>query len=411
MHEPVAIAQRAAPRFTEFVALVALMMAMTALSIDIMLVALPEIGAWYALTDPNAQQYVIVAYMIGFALGQPLYGPLSDRFGRKPVLYFGMGLFILGTVAAVLAPGYAVMLLARGLQGFGSASARVIGVAITRDLFVGRGMSRVMSFVMMVFMIVPIVAPSLGSAILTVGDWRWVFLSLLIGAVVLVGWTWLRLPETLAPENRRPLSWVALASAVKLLVADRQTLGYTVATGFIFGCLIAYISSAEQVFVDAYALGSDFPLVFGSIAATMILASITNVRFVERVGMRRISHAASVALVVACAVFAAIGFPDHPPLAVFIGFLVVLFYCFGLVMPNFNSLAMEPLGHMAGIGSSFIGFYTTIAGAVLGAVVSQSFDGGIRPLMIGFTVLSVLTLISVLLTERGKLFQAHQVSH
>ena len=397
------------PGFAEFVALIAMMMAMTALSIDIMLVALPEIGDWFGLTDDNRRQYVITAYMLGFAVGQPIYGPLSDRFGRKPVLYAGMALFIVGTAITAFAPDFTIMLVARCLQGVGSASARVIGNAIVRDRFVGRGMSRVMSFVMIVFMIVPIVAPSVGSAILAFGDWRWIFLVLLLGAIILVIWVWARMPETLPRENRMELSWSALGGALKLLFVTRQTLGYTVATGFIFGCLLAYIGSAEQVFVDVYQLGNDFPLVFGSIAATMILAGITNARLVERIGMRRLSHLALVILVAVCGLIGGFGYPDHPPLMVFIGFLVVLFFCFGIIMPNFNAMAMEPLGQMAGTGSSFIGFYTTAAGALLGGAVGQAFDGGIRPLLIGFTMLAVLTLISVLITERGRLFQVHIV--
>jgi MFS transporter, DHA1 family, multidrug resistance protein len=396
---------QAGPGFGEFVALIAFMMALTALSIDIMLVALPEIGSSFALADANDQQYVITAYLIGFAIGQPVYGPLSDWYGRKPVLYAGTALFIVGALLAVIAPDYTILLLARAIQGIGASSARVIGVAIVRDRFAGRGMSRVMSFVIMVFMIVPIVAPSIGSGILLVGDWRWVFAGLLIAAVALLFWFGIRLPETLTDENRMPLKGATLWAAMRLLVTDRQILGYTVATGFIFGNLMAYVGTAEQIFVDVFDVGAAFPLYFGAAAAVMIPASILNAQLVERLGMRRLSHLALVAQVAACGVIALFGFPGDISLAWFCVFLAITFLCFGIMMPNFNAIAMEPLGHLAGTGSSFIGFYSTAAGAVLGGLIGQAFDGTLQPFLIGFAVLSVISLLTVLATERGRLFQ------
>ena len=402
--------EQAGPGFAEFVALIAFMMALTALSIDIMLVALPEIGLSFALDDPNDRQYVITAYLIGFALGQPIYGPLSDWYGRKPVLFAGTGLFIVGALLAVVAPDYTILLLARGIQGLGAAAARVIAVAIVRDRFAGRGMSRVMSFVIMIFIIVPIIAPSIGSAVLLVGDWRWVFLALLIAAVVLLLWFGLRLPETLTDENRMPLRGATLWAAMRLLITDRQTLGYTVATGFIFGNLMAYVGSAEQMFVDGYGVGDAFPLYFGAVAAVMIPASIANARLVERIGMRRLSHFALVAQVIACGIVGLFGFPGDLPLVAFCAFLAIAFFCFGVMMPNFNAIAMEPLGHLAGTGSSFIGFYSTAAGAVLGGIIGQAFDGTMQPFLIGYAVLSVISLLTVLATERGRLFQVTALS-
>ncbi|MGF1625048.1 MAG: multidrug effflux MFS transporter [Alphaproteobacteria bacterium] len=398
------------PGFAEFVALIAFMMALTALSIDIMLVALPDIGVSFALDDPNDRQYVITAYLLGFAIGQPIYGPLSDWYGRKPMLYAGTALFIVGALLAVIAPDYTTLLLARGVQGLGAAAARVIAVAIVRDRFAGRGMSRVMSFVIMTFIIVPIIAPSIGTAVLLVGDWRWVFLALLVAAVVLLLWFGIRLPETLTDDNRMPLRRATLWAAVRLLVTDRQTFGYTVATGFIFGNLMAYVGSAEQMFVDGFGVGDAFPLYFGAVAAVMIPASMANARLVERLGMRRLSHLALVAQVVACGVVGLFGFPGDMPLAGFCAFLAVAFFCFGVMMPNFNAIAMEPLGRLAGTGSSFIGFYSTAAGAILGSMIGQAFDGTVQPFLIGYAILSVVTLLTVLATERGRLFQVTALS-
>ncbi len=380
------------------------MMALTALSIDIMLVALPEIDASYSLQNTNDRQYVITAYLIGFAIGQPFSGTISDRFGRKPVLYVGIGLYIAGAALAAFAPGFAVLLAARVLQGLGASAPRVIGIAVVRDLYAGRGMSRVMSFVMMVFIIVPIIAPIIGAGILLLGDWHWIFGALLVTGVLLTGWIWWRLPETLAPENRIPLQVATLKATAGTLFTNRQTLGYTVGTGFIFGNLMAYIGSAEQIFVETYRIGDAFPFVFGAIAAVMIPTAIFNARLVERAGMRRMSHAALVVQAVVCLGVAALGFPGDMSIYAFCGFLAVLFICFGLIMPNFNALAMEPLGRLAGTGSSFVGFYSTAAGALFGAIIGQLYDGSVQPILIGFSALSFLTLIAVLVTERGRLF-------
>ncbi|PWC36929.1 MFS transporter [Azospirillum sp. TSO22-1] len=392
-------------RFAEFVGLIALLMAMTALSIDIMLVALPDIAGAYGVLEPNDRQLIITGYMLGFAVGQPFHGPLSDRFGRKPVLAVGLVIFAAASLGAALAPGFGWMLAFRALQGFGAAAPRVVAIAIVRDRFVGRDMARVMSFVMMVFIIVPVIAPAIGEGILLVSAWRWIFGALFLVAAAALGWAALRLPETRPPEDRMPLSGAALGHAFAKVVTTRWTLGYTVAMGFMFGGLLSYVGSAQQIFVDVYGLGELFPVAFGAIAGVMALASLTNTRLVGRLGMRRVSHVALLVQVAACAAMALLGFPEHPPLLVLGVFMAVVFYCFGLIAPNFNAMAMEPLGHVAGMGSSFIGFYTTAAGAFFGWVIGHAFDGTVRPLIIGFAALGVAALATVLVTERGRLMQ------
>lgn len=395
-------------RFAEFVALMALLMALTALSIDIMLVALPDIAHAYAVTEPNDRQLVITVYMIGFAVGQPLHGPLSDRFGRKPVLAAGLVVFALASLGAAFAPSFGWLLAARAVQGFGAAAPRVVAIAIVRDRFVGRDMARVMSFVMMVFIIIPVIAPAIGEGIVRLSVWPWIFGALFLAAAMAFAWAALRLPETRPAEDRMPLSAGALGGALRKVVTTRSTLGYTVAMGFMFGGLLSYIGSAQQVFVDVYGLGGLFPVVFGAIAAVMALASMTNARLVGRLGMRRVSHVALVGYVAAGAVLAVSGFPEHPPLPALAAFLAVTFYCFGLIAPNFNALAMEPLGHVAGMGSSFIGFYTTAAGALFGWLIGQAFDGTVRPLIIGFACLGALALLTVLATEGGTLMRTRE---
>ncbi|MCA1974053.1 MAG: multidrug effflux MFS transporter [Caenispirillum sp.] len=394
--------------FGEFVAIVALMMALTALSIDIMLVALPDIAASYALSDPNDRQLVITAYLLGFAAGQPVCGPLSDRFGRKPVLAAGILVFGVGSLGALAAPDFGWLLWARALMGLGAAAPRIMAISIVRDRFAGRGMARVMSFVMMIFIIIPIIAPSLGALILLGGDWHWIFAALFAVGLLLLVWTGVRLPETLPPAKRRPLSLGSIGEAARTVVTTRQTVGYTLAMGFMFGSLMTYIGSAQQVFMDAYDVSAEmFPLLFALVASVMALASLTNARLVERIGMRRVSHAALLGFVAAGAVLAAFGFPALPPLAVLVAFLMVTFFCFGLIAPNFNALAMEPLGHIAGMGSSLTGFYGTAGGAVFGWLAGQAYDGSVQPLTVGFAAFGVLALVCVLVTERGRLFGGH----
>ncbi|WP_207479653.1 multidrug effflux MFS transporter [Arenibaculum pallidiluteum] len=402
--QPEAPLSRAAGRageihFVEFVGLIALMMAITALSIDIMLVALPDIAHSFAVARPNDRQLVVTTYMIGFAVGQPFHGPLSDRFGRKPVLILGLLIFSIGAVGSALATGFTGLLAARALQGFGAAAPRIVAIAIVRDCFAGRDMARVMSFVMMVFIIVPVLAPALGEAILQFGPWPWIFGFLLLTAAAALLWSALRLPETRPAADRLPLSGAALTGAFLKVVTTRRTLGYTVAMGFLFGGLLSYVGSAQQIFVDVYGLGSMFAVMFGAIAVTMALASLVNARLVVRLGMRRVSHLALAGYVAAGLAMALLGFPTHPPLWLLGAFLGIVFFCFGLIAPNFNALAMEPLGRVAGMASSFIGFYTTAFGALVGWAVGQAFDDTVRPLVVGFAAMGALALLTVLKTE------------
>ncbi|WP_088345436.1 MULTISPECIES: multidrug effflux MFS transporter [Rhodomicrobium] len=399
---PAALASREQP-FPEFVGLIALMMALTALSVDMMLPALGEIGHDLGLEAGNDRQLIITFYLAGFAAGQPFFGPLSDRFGRKGPLYLGLALFAIGSVAATLAESATAMFAARVLQGFGAAAPRILAIAIVRDRFAGRRMARVMSFVMMVFIAMPILAPSIGQAVMLAAPWRAIFAVLLLACLIILVWSWLRLAETHAAGYRLPLSPARLFEAIRAIITQRQTAGYAIAFGFIFGILLSYVASAEQIFVVVYGLGTSFPIVFGAIASAMIVASLINARLVERIGMRRVSHVSLLALATACGIVAAFGFPEAPPLIAFGLFMATVFFCFGLIGPNFNAMAMEPVGHIAGTASSFIGFYTTASGAVFGYLIGQSFDGTLRPLSIGITALVLCALVTVLITERGRL--------
>ncbi len=381
-------------------------MALSALAIDVMLAALPDIAGTFSVAEPNDRQLVVTSYLAGFALGQPLHGPLSDRFGRRPVLVAGLFVFAVGAVAAAFAPEFGWLLLARGVLGFGAAAPRVVATAVVRDRFAGREMARIMSFVMIVFIVVPIFAPSVGGAILAVGTWHWIFGFLCFACVGALVWAALRLPETVAPEDRVSLSGESLAWALRTVLTSRQTVGYTIALGFMFGSLMSYIGAAQQIFVDVYGLGRLFPVMFGAIASVVAVASLVNSRLVGRFGMRRLSHAALLGYLAACGALAVAGFPRHPPLPVFVVYLAAVFFFFGLIAPNFNAIAMEPMGRVAGMASSVIGFYMTAAAALFGWFIGQGFDGSVRPLIAGFAALGLLTLMTVLVTERGALMSS-----
>ncbi len=384
--------------FVEFVALIASMMALTALSIDIMLPALPQIGQALGVTSENDRQLVIIIYVLGFAAGQIIYGPLSDRWGRKPVLMIGFGLFIAGSLAALVAPTFETLLLARALQGIGAASPRVMSLAIVRDLFNGRQMARVMSLAMMVFIVIPVLAPALGQLMMTAGSWRTPLDALLVFGVLAAGWSAWRLPETRVslPGDAASMS---LWQSAKAVLSVPQTLGYMLGSGFMFGCLMGYVASSQQVFVDVFGLGTMFPVAFGAIASVMAVASFANAQLVGRYGMRLVSHTALCGSTSAALILVAATLLGAVPVWLFAVLVATCFFCFGFVAPNFNALAMEPQGRQAGMASSIIGFYSTGAGAIIGGLVGGMFDGSVLPLAVGFLACSVLAGLAVFAVE------------
>ena len=389
--------------FRELIALSALLMSLTALSIDIMLPALPRIGAAFGIATANDQQLVVTFYFLGLAGGQLFYGPLSDRFGRKPLLLAGLSIYLLGAFAAVAVADFRHLLWARLLQGFGGAGSRVMAVAVVRDLFSGRQMARVMSIVMMVFIVVPIFAPAVGQQIARFGDWRAIFYFLICVALVDLAWSSGRLPETRKPRGPDAPGY---GEAIAATFANRTTVGYSVASGFLFGCLTSYIASAQQIFGGVYQLGAKFPLAFGLVASLIAAASFTNSRLVVRHGMRRVSHMALVGFIGMASLLVLGSTFGTPPLLLFGVLMGGSFYAFGLMMSNFNAIGMQPMGHVAGTAASLGGFYATGAGATFGWLIAGQFDGTVRPIAIGFLVLGLATLAAIVWTEgRDGLFK------
>lgn len=378
--------------FAEFVTLMAIMTAMTALSIDAALPALGEIGHALNILNSNDNQLIISLLFAGMAIGQIIYGPLSDSIGRKNSIYIGFGLYLLGCLFSILSTDLTTMLIGRFLQGLGAAGPRIVTIALIRDRYEGREMARVMSFIMSVFIFVPAVAPAFGQAILFVWEWEAIFVSfLLIGLLTLV-WFALRQEETLLQADRVPFSLRHIYRGVKETCLNRTAFGYTIATGIILGAFLGYLSSAQQIFQDAYKTGDAFVLYFGLLSVAIGLASFLNARLVMRYGMRRISGNAiyTVAAVSALFYLFAYAYNGLPPFYSFMLYGSVTFFCMGLLFGNLNAMAMEPLGHIAGVGAAVVGSLSTFISVPLGVLIGRFYDGNILPLVAGFAVLGLL---------------------
>ncbi|MBB3872507.1 multidrug effflux MFS transporter [Brevundimonas mediterranea] len=393
--------------FVEFVCLIALMMALNALAIDSMLPALPHIGADLNVATDNDRQWVVTAYLLGFGGAQLFYGPLADRFGRKPVLLFGVGVYVVFSLLATLAPSFDMLILARIGQGLGSACTRVLAVSIVRDRYEGRTMARVMSFSFLVFLGVPILAPSLGQLIMLVGPWRWIFAGLGLIGVALIVWATLRLPETLKPEDRLPIQFKRLTAAYKIALTDRTAVGYTLAMTAITGALFGFVNSSQQIFADVFHAEAAFPAIFALIAGGIAVASIVNARLVVKLGSRKISHTALIGFTGISAIHALVALSGHETIWTFAILQTLTMFCFGLIAGNFGAMAMETMGHIAGTAASIQGFISTIFGSLLGFAVGQQFNGTTVPMVLGFTVFGLIALAWVLFAERGRLFRSH----
>ena len=390
-------------RPAEFVPLIALLMSLVALAIDAMLPALPAIGRDLGAPRPNDVQYVITSLFLGLGLGQMIFGPLSDRIGRKPAIHAGLALFMTGCLVSIFASTFEAMIVGRVLQGIGVAGPRIVTVALVRDQYEGRQMARLMSFALAVFILVPTVAPALGQGIQWLGGWRAIFGTFFAAGAVAFAWFALRQPETLSPAHRRPFSPRAIARAAVEVLRIRTALGYTLATGFVFAPFVAYLSSAQQIFQEAYRTGALFPLYFGVLALAIGGASLVNGRLVVKHGMRRLSKAAmvSIASISLVAWAGAFAFDGLPPLWLFMAYLLAVFLCIGLVFGNLNALAMEPLGHIAGVGAAVVASLSTFISVPLGALVGQSFDGTVYAQVGSFAVFGAGTYAAMRWAEGG----------
>ncbi len=394
----------ARPGFREFVVLIAGLMSLNALAIDAMVPALPAIGAALDVADENSRQLVVSLYVLGFGCTQIVYGPISDRFGRKPVLIVSLVLYVGFALACWAAPSFTLLLAARMAQGGAAASTRVLVVSIVRDRFEGARMARIMSLAFLVFLLIPMLAPVFGQLTLRVASWRAIFFGLALGGAIMLLWTLIRLPETLHPEYRRPLDPRTIWDGAWQTLSDRQSLGYTLAFTLMMASLMGYINSIQQIVFDIFRRPELIAATFAGVALPMAFTSWLNSRIVERVGTRRVAHAGLGLFTLSATVHLAIVLTVGESLWLFIAMQGLTMACFGLASANFGSLAMQPLGHVAGTASSVQGTIGTIGGALLGLLVGQSFDGTLVPMVGAFAAFGALGLLILLATERGRLF-------
>lgn len=385
--------------YREFTVLMALLMSIVAISIDALLPALGIIGQDLRLENQNHAQYLIGMIFAGMAIGQLVCGPLSDALGRKKVLYSGIALYLAGSVICYLASDLTGLLVGRFIQGLGVAGPYVSTMSIVRDKYAGRDMARVMSLILMIFITVPAIAPSLGQGILFLFTWREIFLLYIGYAVLVGGWLFLRLEETLPPERRVPVTLQALAHGFREVVTTRTTLFYMICTGICFGSFIGYLNSSQQIFQDQFGTGGMFTVYFGLLALILGAASLLNSRLVARLGMRFICLRSVAGIVAASALFLAVNLTVEVTLWMFLAYAAALFFAFGLMIGNLNAMAMEPMGHIAGMASAIIGSVSSVLSLTLGALIGQLYDGTLVPLTAGFLVLGALSWFFMLMAD------------
>ena len=392
------------PGTREMVAMLAGLMALNAFAIDAMIPALPQIGADLGVGDENRRQLVVVAYFIGFGSTQLIWGPLADRFGRKPILGAGIALYTFFALLCAIAGSFPLLIAGRVAMGASAAVTRVLVVAMVRDLFENEAMARVMSLVFMVFMVVPVLAPSVGQAILLLAPWRAIFIVLAAYGVVMLAWSWIRLPETLHPEFRRTLLWRDMGGAMWETLREPQSRGYTLALAVTFGGLTAYIASIQQIVFDVFAAPQAIGLVFGAVAAPMALASWTNSRIVERFGLRRVGHGGALAFALVTGGHATLALAGGETLTSFVLLQGLAMACFAFTSSNLSTLAMDHMAPIAGTASAVQGVIGTLGGAAIGFAIGQAFDGTAIPFLAGTAGCAAGAVLLIILTEPRRLF-------
>lgn len=383
----------------EFIVLMALLMSIVAISIDATLPALGMITRDLGVTNPNHSQYIIGFIFIGMSLGEIVCGPLSDAWGRKKILYIGIVLFLLGSIICYLSHSLPMMLVGRIIQGLGVAGPYVSAVSVVRDKFSGREMARIMSLVMMIFIMVPAIAPSLGQAVMLFLDWRAIFLMYVLYGIITGSWIHIRLEETLPPQERIPFCWNNILHGFKEIIGNRITMGYTLCMGFCFGGFMGYLSSSQQIFQVHFNTGKLFTLYFGGLALAFGASSLLNSHLVGRYGMRLISKTALVMGLIVSLVFLILNLTMAVPLWMFVIYAGIMFMGIGLLAGNLNALAMEPMGHIAGIAAALTGAVSGLTSMTLGSITGQFYNDTLIPMTLGFIASGILSLCAMAYAE------------
>ena len=387
----------------EFMALMAALMSIVALSIDTLLPAIPNIGQTINSLDPTQNQKLITMIFLGLGVVQLFFGPLSDSYGRKPVVYLGMAVFGIASFICLWAPSLEWMIVGRILQGIGLSVARSIAISIIRDTYNGNLMARVMSFVTAFFILVPVIAPSLGKIILDIANWQAIFYVQLICTLIVGLWFWKRQPETLRPEYKIPFSSTVFVDGLKEFMRYRETVAFTLASGFITGAFLVYLSASQHIFEDLYGLKDSFPYIFAGLSISIGLSTFSNGTLVLRYGMWKLSY---MALLVFCLVALLFVFlfwgTGNPNVIILIVFLSLQFFCLGFMWGNFRSIAMQPIGHIAGIGAAINGFISTVISIPIATFIGSFVEDTVLPLFMGLAVCGIISVVIFRMAKKSK---------
>ncbi|SEQ94583.1 MFS transporter, DHA1 family, bicyclomycin/chloramphenicol resistance protein [Hyunsoonleella jejuensis] len=385
----------------EFIALMASLMSIVALSIDALLPALPDIGNHLGVVDANDNQLLVTMIFLGIGFGQLLFGPLSDSFGRKPIVYIGFSLFIIASIICVTTKNFEIMVIGRILQGVGLSSPRSIALSMIRDMFSGDYMAKVMSIIVMFFILVPVVAPTLGQWLIILFNWQSIFYFNLIFGVLVMIWFGLRQNETLPKEKRIKFSSHLFVDGVKEFLKYKDAVAFTFVSGFITGSFMVYLSTSQQIFQEQYDLAEMFPYIFASLAISVGFATYLNSRLVERYGMWRMAFTAAIAYSVVSILYVILFISgNNPSIVVLLGFLALQFFAVGFLFGNLRAIAMEPLGHIAGIGAAINGFVSTVMAVPIANYIGSFVSNSVLPLFIGFSIFGILSVFVFLIMRK-----------
>ncbi|SHI56117.1 multidrug effflux MFS transporter [Algibacter luteus] len=392
----------------EFVALMASLMSIVALSIDALLPAIPQISSALGVTNPNDNQLLITMIFLGLGFGQLLFGPLSDSFGRKPIVYIGFIVFIIASIVCVSTRNFEVMIVARVFQGIGLSSPRSLALSMIRDSYSGNYMAKIISIVVMFFILVPVIAPTLGQALITFFNWESIFYFNLLFGVIIMLWFWKRQPETLAKHNRIKFSSHLFIDGTIEFFKHKQAVAFTFVSGFITGSFMVYLSTSQQIFQEQYQLAEMFPYIFASLAISVGLATYLNSRLVVKYGMLQIAYKACIAYAIISVLYVVMFWSgNNPSIYVLLGFFSLQFFAVGFLFGNLRAIAMQPLGHIAGIGAAINGFISTVMAVPIANFIGNYVNTSVLPLFIGFSVFGILSfLVFFLMKEKTKTINA-----
>lgn len=384
----------------EFISLMASLMALAALSIDALLPGLDVIGDAIGTTDPKDNQFLIIVIVLGLGLGQLVSGALSDSIGRKPTMYIGCSVFAIASIICVFAQNFEVMIIGRLFQGIGLSAPRSVSMAIIRDKYVGDLMAKVMSYITVVFILAPVIAPTLGKFLLDAFGWQSIFYSQLIFGVFVAIWLWQRQPETLKEENKKPINWSLFRDGTKEFFKQPKAVIYTIISGVITAPFLFYISTSQQIFSEQYNLGDVYPYIFSGLALGIGIATFLNGSLVMKYGMKRMATIPMYAMLIITLTYIILYNDGNPDSTIFIGFLALVLFTVGFVFGNLNALAMESIGHIAGIGASIVGFLSTLVSVPIATLMGQYVEISSLPIFIGFASCVTLSLVLMQLTDK-----------